>query len=507
MSLDRRALLEERLLRAHKLAWRPPTIPRRGQAEAASPSFGQQQMWFIDQLTPGTSTYNIPDVMQVTGPLNVEALENAFRSVVRRHEVLRTRFGSLDGSPIPSVNHKWDFNIRLFDLTSGPESQRAAGADEIIQQQARQPFDISKDLMLRAILVRLSEDQHRLLILTHHIAWDVSSRAVLYRELSALYQHFASGRAQTLPELPIQYSDFSAWQRQRLQGDVLEEQSAYWRKQLGDAVHVLDLPTDHLRPAAQTSRGAKHFFSLSPVLSDAAKGLSREQNATLFMTLLAAFVAFLNGFTGQNDISVGSPMVGRNYPELEGLIGLFINTSVLRFELSATTTFRQLVEQSRKVTLGAHAHQDLPFEKLVEITNPRRDSSRMVLVQVNFRVQSDGVANLNLPGLAIERMFEFIDTGTSKFDLALELAPDGSGDSFFEYRTDLYEAATIARLVGEFVQALTELLHRPDVALKDLGVLKNLKGIVQAEKTVAAKPKMKSLKDFQRKSADLSSAK
>lgn len=506
MSLDRRALLEERLLQAHRLHWRPPTIPRRQPSDPAWLSFGQQQMWFLDQLAPGTSTYNIPDVMQVTGPLNVEALEKALRSVAARHEVLRTHYCSVNGSPIPAVQNSWAFKIKLFDLTYLPESQREAQAKCIIQKQVRQPFDISRDLMLRAMLVRLSPDQHRLLILTHHIAWDVSSRAVLYRELRALYQGFISGHAVRLGELPIQYSDFAAWQRQRLQGEFFKEQAAYWREQLGDAANVLNLPTDRPRPAAQTFHGAKHFFSLSPFLTDAAKTLSREQNATLFMTLLAGFVAFLNGFTGQADISVGSPMVGRSYPELEDLIGFFINTAVLRFQLSPTTTFRQLVEQARTVTLGAHAHPDLPFEKLVEIIRPRRDPSRMALVQVNFRVQSAATPGLELPDLAIEPMFEFIDTGTSKFDLALEIAPDGSDDSFFEYNTDLFELSTMARLVNQFEQVLTELLRQPNAPITALNVLSHLRRRTHTVENISANPKIKSLKDFKRKAVDLSQA-
>jgi alpha-ketoglutarate-dependent taurine dioxygenase len=506
MSLERRALLEERLLRANRQRWRPSSIPRRRPSDPAFLSFGQQQMWFLDQLTPGTSTYNVPDVMEVTGALNVEALEEAFSAVIKRHEILRTRLGSVDGSPIPAVNENWEFEIQRFDLEHLPETRREVEAERLIQEHARQPFNISQDLMLRAVLVRLRQDRHLLLVLTHHIAWDVSSRAVLYRELGSVYQGFTTGQPTKLAELPIQYSDFAAWQRQRLQGKVFEEQAAYWRQQLGNAAHVLNLPTDHPRPLAQTVHGAKHFFSLSPTLTEAAKALSREQNATLFMTLLAAFVAFLHGFTGQDDISIGSPMVGRNYPELEDLIGFFINTTVLRFELSKTTTFRELVDQARTVTLGAHAHQDLPFEKLVEITRPRRDSSRMALVQVNFRVNSTPAPCLDLPGLMIVPKFEFIDTGTSKFDLALELAPDREGDSFIEYNTDLFEAATIANIVGEFHHVLTDLLRQPDVPLEPLEALTQLRRRTRSMEKISDKPKMKSLKDFKRKAVDLSQA-
>jgi alpha-ketoglutarate-dependent taurine dioxygenase len=506
MSLDRRALLEERLLRATRQRYRPPTIQRRQPSDPAFLSFGQQQMWFLDQLTPGTSTYNIPDVMELAGPLNVEALEEGFRSVIARHEILRTRLGSVDGSPIPAVHEAWEFHIQQFDLTGMPEAERHPEARRIIQEQARQPFNIAQDLMLRATLVRIQPERHLLLALTHHIAWDVSSRAVLYRELRAVYQGLLRGQSFQLAELPIQYSDFAAWQKQRLQGKVFEEQAAYWREQLGNAAHALNLPTDRPRPAIQSFHGAKHFFSFSPALIESAATLSREQNATLFMTLLASFVAFLNGFTGQADISIGSPMVGRNYPELENLIGFFINTTVLRFVVSRSTTFRELVEQARKVTLGAHSHQDLPFEKLVEITRPRRDPSRMALIQVNFRVQSEPAPRLELPGLAIEPKFEFIDTGTSKFDLALELAPDGSGDSFFEYNSDLFEPATIVRLVDEFERLVKALLRQPNVPLSALEAVSQLGRRTSTMESISDKPKMKSLKDFKRKAVDLSQA-
>jgi alpha-ketoglutarate-dependent taurine dioxygenase len=504
LSLERRALLEERLLRANRQRCQPAGIPRRGPSDPAWLSFGQQQMWFLDQLTPNTSTYNIPDGMRVRGKLDIEALQSAFRTIVARHEVLRTHIGSVDGNPIPAVREHFELNVMLFDLRSLSLEQREAEARRIIQAQARQPFDISQDLMLRVVLVRLDEEDYHLLLLTHHIAWDVYSKAVLYRELSTLYRGFITGQPASLPELPIQYSDFAAWQRQRLQGEVFEQQAAYWRQQLGNAAHILELPTDRPRPAVQTFQGAKHFFSLSNSLSEGAKALSREQNATLFMTLLAAFVAFLHGFTGKTDISVGSPMAGRNHPELDNLIGFFTNTTVLRFDLSDAPTFRQLVDQARKVTLGAHAHQDLPFEKLVEILRPRRDPSRMALVQVNFRVQSAAPPMLELPGLIIEPMLEFIDTGTSKFDLALELAPDSSGESFCEYKTDLYEPPTIARMVGQFENLLRELLHQPDVPLKSIAALTQLGRRAPAMEKLTDKPKMKSLKDFKRKALDLS---
>ena len=504
MSLDKRALLEQRLLRTHSLRGRQQTIPRRKPADPAWLSFGQQQMWLLDQLTPGTSTYNIPDVVRVRGPLDIEALEKGLQEIVRRHEVLRTHLASVDGNPVPVVDEQWEMKLAVFDLRSLPVEKREAEANRILLQETRKPFNIAQDVTLRAVVVRLVEDEHWVLFVTHHIAWDVSSKAVLYRELASFYRGYITGDPVPLADLPVRYSDFAAWQRQRLQGAVLDQQAAYWREQLGSAARVLDLPTDRPRPPVQSFRGAKHFFTLSKSLTDAAKALSGEQNVTVFMTLLAAFAAFLHGYTGQTDISIGSPMSGRNYPELEDVIGFFINTTVLRFELSKATTFRELVEQARKVTLGAHSHQDLPFEKLVEIIRPRRDATRMALVQVNFRVQSAAAPRLELPGLVIEPRSEFIDTGTSKFDLALELAPDGSGDSFFEYNTDLFERATITRIVGEFEQALTELLRQPDVPLAALEVLSQLGRRTRTMEKISDKPKMKSLKDFKRKAVDLS---
>jgi alpha-ketoglutarate-dependent taurine dioxygenase len=504
MSLDRRALLEERLLRIHSLRQRQTTIPRRKAEDAARLSFGQQQMWFLDQLTPGSSTYNIPDAMRITGPLNVEALQKALHVIVGRHQVLRTHFTSVDGKPVPVVADQWQIRVPVFDLRSSPPEDREVQAKRILQEQARLAFDISRDVMLRAVLTRLEKNEYRLLFVTHHIAWDISSKAVLYGELSSLYQSFVSAKPTTLRELPIQYADYAAWQRQRLQGEAFEQQASYWREQLGNAARVLNLPTDHPRPAVQSFHGAKHFFTFRDALAESARRHSREQNATLFMTLLATFVVFLHGYSGQVDISVGSPMVGRNYPELDDLIGFFINTTVLRFDLSANPTFNELIEQARKIVLGAHAHQDLTFEKLVEVLRPPRDLRRMVLVQVNFRVQSGEAPKLDLPGLAITQLFEFIDTATSKFDIALELAPGMEGDSFFEYNTDVFEPATITRMVGEFEGLVSALLAQPDVPLNSLAAVTQLRRRIRPmEKIEREKPKMKSLKDFKRKAVDV----
>jgi hypothetical protein len=411
--------------------------------------------------------------------------------------------GSVDGTPIAAVNENWEYSIRQFDLRDKPEEERESEACRIIHEQVRQPFNIAHDLMLRTTLVRLQDEQYWLLLLTHHIAWDAGSRPVLYRELSAAYKAALAGAPLRFQELRIQYSDFAAWQRKQLQGELLQAHAVYWREQLGQAAHVLDLPTDRPRKSTPASHGAKHFFTLPPALADQAGAVSREQNATLFMTLLASFVAYLYALTGQNDISVGSPMAGRNYPELEDLIGFFINTTVLRFEVSPEATFRQLVEQSRKVTLGAHAHP-LPLEKLVEIVRPKRDASRMALVQVNFRVQSSEAPQLELPGVEVHPAPEFVDTGTSKFDLALELVPNGSNDSFLEYKSELFDPATAKAAITDFQGTLAAVLQQPDTPLGSMAVLGQLRGRKQAIEELQEKPKTKSLKEFKRRAVDLS---
>ena len=503
LSVDRRAVLEERLLQEHRRRWRPPTIPRRAPSDPALLSFGQEQMWFLDQLDPGMPTYNIPDVMRLHGQVDLKALEAGFRAVLARHEVLRTRVGSVDGNPIAAVNENCEFAIRQFDLRDRREPAREREARRILQEQVRQPFNIAQDLMLRTTLVRLQDEQYWLLLLTHHIAWDAASRLVLYRELSAAYRSALTGEPSKIQELRIQYSDFAAWQRKQLEGELFQAHAAYWREQLGQAAHILELPTDRPRKSTLASHGAKHFFTLPPALVEQAKAVSREQNATLFMTLLASFVAYLYALTGQNDISIGSPMAGRNYPELEDLIGFFINTTVLRFELSPESTFRQLVEQSRKVTLGAHAHP-LPFEKLVEIVRPKRDASRMTLVQVNFRVQSSEAPQLELPGVEVRPMPEFVDTGTSKFDFALELAPNGKNDSFLEYNSELFEPATAEAAIADFRRTLAAVLQHPDTPLGSIAVPDQLRRRIPPVENVAEKPNTKSLKDFKRKAVDLS---
>ena len=334
-------------------------------------SFAQERLWFLDQLERGSATYNIPWTVRLRGRLNVSALERSLQEVVRRHEVLRTTCVVVDGVPQAVVREPAAFRLTVTDLRGVPETDREAQAVGLASEEAGRPFDLARDLMLRAQLLQLG-DQDQVLILTmHHIASDGWSMGVFGRELTALYEAFAQDQPSPLPELPIQYQDYAVWQRKWLQGDVLAQQLAYWKEQLAGAPAILELPTDFPRPPVASYRGARQEVVLDAKLTQALQTLSRREAVTPFMLLLAAWQVLLSRYSGQEDVSVGAPIAGRNRTELEGLIGFFVNTLVLRTDLSGNPTFRELLQRVREVTLGAYAHQDLPFEKLVEELRPR----------------------------------------------------------------------------------------------------------------------------------------
>lgn len=507
LSPVKRALLEQRLMKKDAAVGREPVIPRRRATDPSVLSFCQQRLWFLEQLAPHTSTYNIPDAMRIQGALDVEALRKALEVIVGRHEVLRTTFAEVDGRPVPVLAQKWSIEIAVVDLGVLPQPTREDEAQRLLQEEARRPFDLSRDLMLRAHLVRVAEQEHLLLLTVHHIAFDAWSKAVLYRELAALYPGFISGDPRGLPELPLQYADFALWQRQGLHGEAYAREVSYWTQQLDDAARTLRLPTDHPRPAVQTFRGAKHFFALPKSLSEDAKALSRQQGTTLFVTLLAGFKVFLYHYTGQETISVGSPVAGRDRTQLEGLIGFFVNTLVLHTRLSAHLTFRKLLERVREVTLEGYAHSHLPFEKLVEILRPPRDLSRMPLVQVNFRVVNAEPPRLELQGLTITPL-RHIDIASSRFDLALELATDQeSSDSYWEYSTELFDADTVARMGETFQRLLAGVLAQPDTPLEALELFVARPGRSRsAEDAMREQPRVAGLREIQRRPIPLSPA-
>ncbi|QRO01038.1 non-ribosomal peptide synthase/polyketide synthase [Archangium violaceum] len=451
-------------------ALRAPALLRVERTGSLPLSFAQQRLWFLDRMEPGSPLYNNPAAVRLDGPLDVAALDRAFQEIVRRHEALRTLFQDVEGQPAQVIVPSVQLPLPVVDLRELPEPSREEEARRISVEEARQPFDLTRGPLLRALLLALGEHSHVLLLTMHHIVSDGWSTAVLIREVAALYEAFHSGRPSPLPELPVQYADYSAWQRSWLQGDALEAQLAYWRQQLAGAPSVLELPTDRPRPAVQSFRGTSLPVRLPRELSAAVRELSRREGVTSFMTLLAAFQTVLSRYSGQDDVCVGSPIAGRTRSELEGLIGLFINTLVLRTKLSSQLTFRELLARVRTTTLDAYAHQDVPFEKLVEELKPVRSLSHSPLFQVLFILQQDLQQELKLPGLSLHPLAS--ESGTARFDLTLNLMDleDGFAGTI-DYSTDLYDAETMERLFGHVRTLLEAAVAEPDRKVGELPLL------------------------------------
>ena len=412
-------------------------------------SFAQQRLWFLDQLEPGSTVYNVPGALRIKGPLDVEVLERCFNEIVRRHEALRTTFSIVEEEPVQVIAASANVSLPVIDISHFSETEREEEARRLALEEANKPFDLRQGPLFRTALIRLGENDHVLLLTLHHIVSDGWSMGVLYRELSALYQAFANEEPSPLADLPIQYADFAAWQREWLQGEVLETQLSYWKKQLDGVPAVLNLPTDRPRPARQSYRGARQSIELSSELTQGLKALSRKEGVTLYMTLLAAFQILLHRYTGQDDIVVGSPIANRNRIEIEGLIGFFVNTLVLRTDHSGNPTFRELLRRVRETALEAYAHQDLPFEKLVEELRPDRDLSRSPLFQAMFVFQNAPAGELNFKGLNVSPMR--MAGETTKFDLTLSVHEGAPGlRAALQYSTDLFDEATITRISGAF---------------------------------------------------------
>jgi len=433
-------------------------------------SFGQQRLWFLDQLEGGSATYNEFFALNINGLLQIAALEQTLTEIVRRHEILCTTFPMRNGFPVQAIAPTQTVPLPMVDLQQLPEVEQSTEVRRLaIEEQAR-PFDLSNGPLLRATLLRLGEESYVLLLNMHHIVCDGWSMGIFIRELSALYEAFSNGAPSPLPELPIQYADFAHWQRQWLQGEVLAAHLAYWRQQLAGAPPVLELPTDRPRPAVQTFRGATQLLALPKPLSQKLKALSQRWGVTLFMTLLAAFQTLLYRYTGQSDICVGTPIANRNRSEIEDLIGFFVNMLVLHTDLSGNPSFQELLGRVREVALGAYAHQDLPFEQLVEALQPERSLSHQPLFQVMFVVHDASMTTLELPGLTLSSLE--MDSETAKSDLTLSIADGEQGlMGSLEYNTDLFETATITRMLGHFQTLLEGIVANPDQRLSDLPLL------------------------------------
>jgi non-ribosomal peptide synthase protein (TIGR01720 family) len=447
-----------------------PAIQRVSRAEDLPLSFAQQRLWFLDQLEPGSALYNIPVAVRLTGQLDVEALRQTLSEIVRRHEVLRTTFAGKDGRAVQVIAPAAPLPLETIDLSAAAAEEHEDEVQHLAAHEHQQPFDLARGWSLRAKLVRLSAEEHVILLTLHHVVSDAWSIGVLVQEVAALYEAFRQGNPSPLAELPIQYADFAAWQREWLQGEALDKQLTYWREQLMGAPAVLELPVDRPRPAVQTFQGKTHSHALPKTLNEALKELSRQHEATLFMTLLAALNILLSRYSGQEDIVVGTTIANRNRLETERLIGFFVNTLVLRTDLSGDPTFVELLQRVREVSLGAYAHQDLPFEKLVEELQPERDLSRSPLTQIVFTLQNAPIGVLELPGLSLG--YIEATSPTSKFDIVVDVK-DVEQELFVEiqYNTDLFDEATIQRMMEHLKVLLHAIAARPDAPLHQLPLL------------------------------------
>ncbi|AUY52501.1 non-ribosomal peptide synthetase, partial [Streptomyces sp. CB01881] len=424
-------------------------LRRRVRQETFPLSPPQQRLWFLEKLTPGTSAYCLPMAARLSGPLDVAALERALNRVVARHEALRTAFVDHAGEASQVVTAQQGLTVPLVDLRDRPAGRREEEALELAAEFTGRPFDLARSPLLRATVLRLAPDDHLLVMVGHHIVIDGWAIGVLFDELAAGYQAALRGEDPALPELPLQYPDFTLWQRGAVQGPEMEKQLGYWKQKLTGAPALLELPTDRPRPAVQRFRGATRSFPIGAGLHEELRRLSREEGVTLFMTLLAAFNVLLARYSDQDDVVVGTPIANRNRPELQGLIGFFANTLALRTDLGGNPSFRELLDQVRETCLDAYVNQDVPFETVIDALEPTRDLSHQLVFQVMFALQGTVLSDLRLPGLDSTPVE--LDSGASRFDLSFSLSEAEDGlHCAVEYNTDLFDEATIERMAGHY---------------------------------------------------------
>ncbi|HEY6351461.1 MAG TPA: non-ribosomal peptide synthase/polyketide synthase [Candidatus Angelobacter sp.] len=432
-------------------------------------SYAQERLWFLDRLQPGNDFYNVPMGFRLKGELATGALRRSLEEIVRRHEVLRTRFVLKNGGPVQEVVEAGEIELPVIDLTHLEGEERERKAKRITAEEGRKAFDLSHGPLLRMVLLRLAAREHVLVATIHHIIFDEWSLGIFRRELGILYEAYWKNRQSPLEDLAVQYGDYAVWQRQWLQGKVLERQIGYWKKQLEGMPGVLELPTDRMRPAVQSFRGALETRRINGELWKGLKGLSRKEGATMFMTLLAGYEVLLGRYTGQEDFGVGTPMANRNRMETEGLIGFFLNTLVMRGKVGGGASFEEVVGGVREGALGGYAHQDVPFERLVEELAPERDLSRTPLYQVMFTLLTKASETLDLPGVRLSPME--LEAATSKCDLTL-MAADGEIPAVaMNYDTDLFDAETIQRMLGHYERLLEAAIAGPENSIRDLAIL------------------------------------
>ncbi|HET8841782.1 MAG TPA: amino acid adenylation domain-containing protein, partial [Ktedonobacteraceae bacterium] len=459
----------ENMRQAGSGAYNSPIIPlsRKGPFPL---SMAQKRLWLLEQLAPGTAVYTIPLALRFQGKLHGDALAQSLNEIVRRHETLRTSFALVDGQPVQVIAAELQLPVRRIDLRILSEEERRREAHRLVSEEARYPFDPGQSPLLRASLLQLEEQEHIFLLSIHHLIFDGWSEGILIREMATLYEAYSQRQPGPLPELPIQYADFAIWQRQWSEEEVFAPQIAYWKKRLEGVPTVLQLPTDYPRPAIQSFRGAVVPFSLPYVRTQALKTLSQQQGVTLFMVLLSAFQVLLFRYSGQGDITVGTPIAGRNNRQIEELIGFFVNTLVLRTDLSGNPSFCELLQRVRETALEAYAHQDVPFERLVEELQPARDLSHNPFFQVLFALQNASPETGDFPEARVRSLK--VDRTTAQFDLTLDLTETAEGlDGWLEYSTDLFEAATISRMVQQLQTLLDSINENPNQLLSELPFL------------------------------------
>ena len=447
----------------------PPIVPV-PRDRVIPASFSQQRLWFLHEVDPYSTAYNISSVFSITGPLDVSTLEEALNALIARHEILRTTFSVVNGTPVQNILPALTLSLPVTDLEALPEEARKTDARKIAVDEARRPFDIRHGPLVRARALSLGGQNYLLLLNFDHAILDGGSMGTLFKELGTLYEALANQQPSPLPPLQVQYADYAVWQRECLQGDVLEAQLDFWNRQLGNHSPTLNLPTDYPRRAIQTSRGMRETLALSKLLTDSLKVLSQREGVTLFMTLLAAFKILLSRYSGQEDIVVGSTIAGRNRPEIEGLIGFFINALPLRTDLSGKPSFLELLKRVREVCLGAYTHQDLPFEKIVEAINPNRDLSRNPLFQIMFNMADVSERVLQLAGCEVIKE-SFFDP-EAKFDITL-YAPEKAGaiELAIVYNADLFSESRIAIMLEQFGYLLSQIADEPGAKIGEYSLV------------------------------------
>jgi len=452
---------------ARSIPERSPAVRRAANGADHPLSYGQQRLWFFDQLEPGNPAYNIPTAFRLVGHLNRFALEQAVSEITSRHETLRTTFKDMKGQPVQVISPLAQVTLPIVDLGGEPAIATAVKSVQLAAEEARRSFDLSRGPLVRVTLLRLSEEKHILLLTMHHIISDAWSLAVFLRELAALYTAYLAGDLSPLSSLPVQYVDYATWQRERLQGELLQTQLSYWKQKFSTLPAQLELPVDRTRPVRSTSRGACHWLTLPKDLSDGLRTLSHQEMSTLFMTLLTGVYVVLHRYTGQSDISVGSPIAGRNRVEFQKLIGFFLNTLAFRTDLSGNPTFRQLLGRVREVALQAYANQDLPFEQLVSAVVPERNVDDSPLYRVWFGLHKGSLPTVKLPAVTMVPI-QMVSQNT-KVDLAFHFAEEPEAiTGKLEYNEDLFEATTIACLSEDFQTGLEKAVRQPDIRLSAL---------------------------------------